>query len=147
MILSTSLARSGGNITGLSLMSEELAGKQLQLLKEATGSLGRVAVLRNSGDAAMTNIFSELQTAALVLGVTVQALGVQEAKDIDGAFARLTEERPDAFFMITDVLTLQAYAAGFGFREAAPARDDVLKQRICGRGRIDVLWAELHGLV
>jgi len=53
----------------------------------------------------MTNIFSEIQTAAPVLGVTVQALGVQEAKDIDSAIATMTEARPDALFMITDVLT------------------------------------------
>ena len=103
--LVASLARPGGNLTGLTLMSAELAGKQLELLKEAMGSLGRVAVLWNARDAAMTNIFSEIQTAAPVLGVTVQPLGVQEAKDIDSAIATMTEERPDALFMITDVLT------------------------------------------
>ena len=103
--LVTSLARPGGNITGLSLMNAELAGKQLQLLKEATASLARVAVLWNARDAVMTNIFSEIQTAAPGLGVTVQPLGVQEAKDIDSAIATMTEERPDALFMITDVLT------------------------------------------
>jgi putative ABC transport system substrate-binding protein len=103
--LVASLGRPGGNITGLSLMSAELAGKRLQLLKEASGSLGRVAVLWNARDAVMTNIFSEIQTAAPLLGMTVQPLGVQEAKDIDGAIATMTEERPDALFMITDVLT------------------------------------------
>jgi putative ABC transport system substrate-binding protein len=103
--LAASLARPGGNLTGLTLMSAELAGKQLELLKEAMGSLGRVAVLWNARDAAMTNIFSEIQKAAPVLGVTVQPLGVQEAKDIDRAIATMTEARPDALFMITDVLT------------------------------------------
>jgi putative ABC transport system substrate-binding protein len=62
-------------------------------------------VLWNARDAAMTNIFSEIQKAAPVLGVTVQPLGVQEAKDIDSAIATMTEARPDALFMITDVLT------------------------------------------
>ena len=103
--LVASLARPGGNMTGLSLMSAELAGKRLQLLKEATGNLGRVAVLWNARDAVMTNIFSEIQTAAPVLGVTLQPLGVQEAKDIDSAIETMTEKRPDALFMITDVLT------------------------------------------
>jgi putative tryptophan/tyrosine transport system substrate-binding protein len=70
--LVASLARPGGNITGLSLMSAELGGKRLQLLKEASGSLARVAVLWNTRDAVMTNIFSEIQTAATVLGVTGQ---------------------------------------------------------------------------
>jgi hypothetical protein len=86
-------------------MNAELAGKRLQLLKEASGSLRRVAVLWNARDAVMTNIFSEIQTAAPVLGVTVQPLGVREGEDIDGTIAAMTEERPDALFMITDVLT------------------------------------------
>ncbi len=103
--LVASLARPGGNMTGLSLMSAELAGKRLQLLKEAIGRLGRVAVLWNAGSTAMTNIFSAIQTAATVLGVTVQPLGVQEAKDIDSTITTMTEEPPDALFMITDVLT------------------------------------------
>jgi putative ABC transport system substrate-binding protein len=103
--LVASLARPGGNITGLSLMSAELAGKRLQLLKEASGSLGRVAVLWNARDAVMTNIFNEIRTAAPVLGVTVQPLGVQEARDLDSAIATLAQQPPDALFMITDVLT------------------------------------------
>src|SRR5216683_3427487 len=103
--LVASLARPGGNLTGLSLMSAELAGKELELLKEAMGSLGRVAVLWNARDAAMTNIFSEIQTAAPVLGVTVQPLGVYEATDIDSVIVTMTAERPDAVFMITDVVT------------------------------------------
>src|SRR5258708_5170275 len=56
-------------------------------------------------DSTMTDIFTQIQTAAPMLGMTVQPLGVQEAKDIDSAIAAMTEERPDALFMITDVLT------------------------------------------
>ena len=103
--LVASLARPGRNITGIYLMSPDLAGKRLQLLKEAIGSLTRVAVLWNAGDAAMTDTFREIQAAAPVLGATLQPLGVQEAKDIDGAIALIAEDRPDALFMITDVLT------------------------------------------
>src|SRR5215467_3194169 len=89
--LVASLAHPGGNITGLTLMSAELAGKRLELLKETMGSLGRVAVLWNARDAFMTNIFSEIQTAAPVLGVTVQPLGVHEAQDIDSAIATMIQ--------------------------------------------------------
>jgi putative ABC transport system substrate-binding protein len=103
--LVASLARPGGNLTGLTLMSAELAGKELELLKEAMGRLGRVAVLWNARDAFMTNIFSEIQTAAPVLGMTVHPLGVHEATDIDRAIATMTADRPDALFMITDVVT------------------------------------------
>ena len=103
--LVASLARPGGNITGLSRMATDLSGKQLELLKEAGPSFSRVAVLWNSFSAGMTLSFEKIQAAARALGVTVQPLGVQNAPDIDRAFAAMTEERPDALFMITDVLT------------------------------------------
>jgi thioesterase domain-containing protein len=82
-----------------------LGSKRLELLKEAVPSLSRVAVLWNAGSDAMTLIFREIQTAAPALGVSVQPVGVQAAKDLDNAFATMTEERADALFMITDVLT------------------------------------------
>jgi putative ABC transport system substrate-binding protein len=103
--LVASLARPGGNLTGLTGMAIELGGKQLELLREAVPSLARVAVLWNAGAAPMTDLFRGIQAAAPVLGVTVQPLGVQEAKEIDSALAALTEDRPDALFMIADVLT------------------------------------------
>jgi len=74
--LVASLARPGRNITGIYLMSPDLAGKRLQLLKEAIGSLTRVAVLWNAGDAAMTDTFREIQAAAPALGAMLQPLGV-----------------------------------------------------------------------
>ena len=103
--LVTSLARPGGNITGMSGMATDLSGKRLELLKEAVPTLSRVAVLWNSGQSAMALRFEQIQVAARALGVTLQPLGVQDATDIDGALAAMTQERPDALFMITDVLT------------------------------------------
>jgi putative ABC transport system substrate-binding protein len=103
--LVASLARPGGNLTGLTTVATGLGGKRLELLKEAVPSLSRVAVLWNAGSDAMTLIFREIQTAAPALGVSVHPVGVQAAKDLDNAFATMTEERPDALFMITDVLT------------------------------------------
>jgi len=103
--LVTSLARPGGNITGLTGMATDLSGKRLELLREAVPGLARVAVLWNSLDGAMTLTFGGIQGAARALGVAVQPLGVREAKDIDSAFAAMTKERPDALFMISDVLT------------------------------------------
>jgi putative ABC transport system substrate-binding protein len=105
--LVASLARPGGNITGLTGLATDLSGKRLELLREAIPSLARVAVLWNARDAAMTHTFTGIQAAAPVLGVTVQPLGVQGGKDIDSAIAALSETRPDAIFMITDVLTRQ----------------------------------------
>jgi putative tryptophan/tyrosine transport system substrate-binding protein len=103
--LVASLARPGGNLTGLTGLATELSGKRLELLREAVPSLARVAVLWNALDAAMTHTFSGIQAAAPALRVTVQPLGVREAKEIDSAIAAMMEERPDALFMITDVLT------------------------------------------
>jgi putative tryptophan/tyrosine transport system substrate-binding protein len=103
--LVASLARPGGNLTGLTTVATGLGGKRLELLKEAVPSLSRVAVLWNAGSDAMTLIFRDIQTAAPALGVSVQPVGVQEAKDLDNGFATMTEERADALFMITDVLT------------------------------------------
>jgi putative tryptophan/tyrosine transport system substrate-binding protein len=103
--LVASLARPGGNITGVSAMATDTSGKRLELIKEAVPSLARVAVLWNALDVAMTLSFGQIQAAARALGVTVQPLGVQNAQDIDNAIAAMTEQRPDALFMITDVLT------------------------------------------
>ncbi len=103
--LVASLARPGGNLTGLTGMATELNGKGLELLREAVPSLARVAVLWNVRDATMTQTFRGIQAAAPTLGIAVHLLGVQEVNDIDNAIAAITEERPDALFMITDVLT------------------------------------------
>jgi len=69
--LITSLARPGGNITGLATLTTELSGKRLELLKEAIPTLSRVAVLWNSADSAMSLKFGEMQVAAQALGVTL----------------------------------------------------------------------------
>jgi ABC-type uncharacterized transport system substrate-binding protein len=103
--LVASLARPGGNLTGLTGLATELSGKRLELLREAVPSLSRVAVLWNASDAAMTHTFQGIQAAAPVLGVAVHPLGVREAKEIDSAITAMTAERPDALFMISDVLT------------------------------------------
>jgi len=103
--LVASLARPGGNLTGLVYMTPELSGKQLELLKEAIPTLARVAILWNARSDAMTRIFRGIQVAAHALDVTVQPLGVQDPHDFDTAFAELTETPPDALFMIADPFT------------------------------------------
>jgi putative ABC transport system substrate-binding protein len=83
----------------------ELGGKRLELLRAVIPSVARVAVLWNARDPVMTLTSTEIGGAARALGVTVQPLGVHEAKEIDSAIATMTAERPDALFMISDVLT------------------------------------------
>ena len=103
--LVTNLARPGGNITGISDPATELSAKRLGLLKEAVPGATRVAVLWNANDRAMTLRYGEVQKAARVLHVTVQALGVREPDDIDLALSTMTRQRPDALFLVSDALT------------------------------------------
>jgi putative ABC transport system substrate-binding protein len=103
--LVASLARPGGNITGVSNFATDLSAKRLELLKEAVPTLARVAVLWNAASRDMTLRFEQIQDGARALGVTLHPLGVHNANDIDSALAAMTQERPDALFMISDVLT------------------------------------------
>jgi len=103
--LVTSLARPGGNITGISDPATELSSKRLGLLKEAVPSATRVAVMWNANDPAMTLRYEEVERAAGVLHVSVEPLGVRESDDIDKALLTMTGDRPDAVFLVSDALT------------------------------------------
>jgi ABC-type uncharacterized transport system substrate-binding protein len=105
--LITSLARPGGNITGGAILIGELAAKRLELLKEVVSSLSRTAVLWNGANPANALAWRETQGAARALGVTLQSHEVQGRKDLEVAFARMAEERPDALLVLEDALTRQ----------------------------------------
>jgi putative ABC transport system substrate-binding protein len=91
-----SLARPGGNITGLSQMAQELAGKRLELLKEIVPTLSRVAVLWNPQGRDSTLSWNELQLPARQLGVQLQSLEVRSPNDFDKAFEDATRARAGA---------------------------------------------------
>ncbi len=95
-----SLARPGGNITGLATLSPELSGKQLELLKEAVPSLSRVAVLGNSTRPGNTQALKEIELAAGAFGVKVQYLDVLSPKDIETAFRAAGKGRADAVLIL-----------------------------------------------
>lgn len=101
-----SLARPGGNVTGLTDQSAELSAKRLEILTEAVPKATRIAVLWNADDHGMTMRFQEVEKAAQVRHVTVQPLGVREPDDFETAFSAMTLRRPDALFLVTDALTL-----------------------------------------
>jgi len=102
-----SLARPGGNITGLSVLGTELSPKRLQLLKELQPSSARLASLFNPADAGMMRRVTEAQSAATSLGLRVMPLEVRTAADFDTAFATMTKERPDTLLTVVDAFTLQ----------------------------------------
>jgi ABC-type uncharacterized transport system substrate-binding protein len=98
--LVASLARPGGNITGLSQVGPELAGKRLELLKEAFAKISRVAVLRTSGSRSSVAQFQETQIAAKPMGVEVQSLEWRSFDEIDGAFKAAATRRADALIVL-----------------------------------------------
>jgi len=93
-----SLARPGGNITGLSRLAPELSGKQLELLKEIIPRLFRVAVLGSltQSSRTRTQTLKEIEAAAGALGVKLQYLDVQSLKDIEAAFRAARKSQADA---------------------------------------------------
>ena len=82
----TSLARPGGNITGLSTLAPEISGKQLELLKDIVFNLSRVAILGTSNNPGNTQSLKETELAAKAFGVKLQYLDVLDPKDIETAF-------------------------------------------------------------
>jgi putative ABC transport system substrate-binding protein len=97
-----SLARPGGNITGLSSLSPELSGKRLELLKETVPKLSRVAVLGNPGNMATALNFKEAEVAARAYGLQIQSLEVRGLNDLDSAFSAMTRGRADALLPLGD---------------------------------------------
>ncbi len=95
-----SLARPGGNITGLSILSPELSGKQLELLKETVTKLSRVAVLGNSTSPGNAQVLREMELAAGALGVKLQYLDVLSPKDIETAFRAASKGRAEAVLVL-----------------------------------------------
>src|SRR5215467_2016081 len=99
-----SLARPGGNITGLSALAPELSGKQLELLKEIVPKLSRVAVLGNSSEPANPKTLKEIELAAGAFGVQLQSLDVLGPNDIDTAFRAATKAHVDALVVLVSVV-------------------------------------------
>jgi putative ABC transport system substrate-binding protein len=101
-----SLARPGGNITGISDVSAELTPKRMGFLKQMVPALKRVAMLWNAADLGMTMRYRASETGAKAMGISVQPLGVNEPNDFEQAFAAMDREKPDAILMVTDSLTI-----------------------------------------
>ena len=101
--LVASLARPGGNATGINFFNTEVVAKRLRLLHDLVPNAARVAVLVNPANAttAESNL-RELQEAALTLGLQIQILNASTTDEIDAAFATLARERPDALLVTGD---------------------------------------------
>ena len=117
--LVVSLARPGGNITGLTTLAPDLSAKRVQLLKEMMPRLSRLAVLWNSANPANAAAWRETQEAARTLGVQLQSRQVEDAKDFERAFELIARERPDALLIVEDALIVghTKQIADFAVRE------------------------------
>jgi putative tryptophan/tyrosine transport system substrate-binding protein len=93
-----SLARPGGNVTGLTILTGELGGKRLELFKEAVPRLARVAVIYDPGSPNRVIHLKEVQTAARPLGLTVRSWEVRGANDFERVFAAINKDRPDGLY-------------------------------------------------
>jgi putative ABC transport system substrate-binding protein len=100
--LVASLARPGGNLTGIGFFTTELAAKRLELLRELLPTVVRVAVLVNPASAATTEAtLREVEPAARTMGLQIQVFNANTSREIDAAFESMGRERPDALFVAT----------------------------------------------
>ena len=103
-----SLAKPGGNITGISLISADLWPKRLELIKEVLPKASRVAIFWNKSNTGMAIEAKATQDAAVPMGITLQDRGVKDAAEMELVFEALSKERPDAFLALMDI-TLVAH--------------------------------------
>jgi len=97
-----SLAHPGGNITGVSALASDLWPKRLELLKEISPKLSRVAMVWNKNNAAMALEARATQDVAGPLGVALQDRGIKDTNELEAVFAVMTKDRPDAFLALMD---------------------------------------------
>ncbi len=100
----TSLARPGGNLTGLSSMTSDIAGKRIQLLREVVPSLRHLAMIANVGNPNAVLEMRDVETAARTINLETAAFEIQRAEDIAAAFEAL-KGRAEAIYIVTDPLT------------------------------------------
>jgi putative ABC transport system substrate-binding protein len=120
-----SLARPGGNVTGLTNLTAELGGKRLELLKDAVPKLARVAVLHDpTAPGSAFDVKEQLPVAARALGLTVRAWGVQAADGFEKVFAALSKERPDGLYVFVAGALMRANQkriVGFALKSRVPS--------------------------
>jgi putative ABC transport system substrate-binding protein len=136
--LIASLARPGGNVTGVAYgVDTEIFGKQLELLKEAVPKVRRVAVLSNSTGPAHPYQIGSVKAAARSLGVQLQLLEAREPGELDGAFAAMAKERAGALLIVGDPLF---------FIHRARLADLAVKHRLPSMST-QQQWVEAGGLI
>jgi ABC-type uncharacterized transport system substrate-binding protein len=100
--LATSLSRPDGNLTGINILNSELVSKRLELLRDLLPGAGRIAVLVNPADASLTETqLKDVSAAARSMGIQIQVHNADTSAEIDAAFGKMGNERPDAVLVGT----------------------------------------------
>jgi len=119
-----SLARPGGNVTGLTNLGMELGGKRLELLKEAVAKLARVAVLYDRANpSSVLSVKEGLPVAARALGLTVRSWDVRDAGGFERVFTALNKDRPDGLYVLGGELMIanEKRTIGFALKSRLPS--------------------------
>ena len=121
--LVASLARPGGNLTGINFLSAELAAKRLELLRELVPAATRLAGLVNPAGPAAERALRDVEPAARAMGLQIQVHNASSSLEINAVFASLARERPDALFVASDPLfsSRRAQLVNLASRHAMPA--------------------------
>jgi putative ABC transport system substrate-binding protein len=135
-----SLARPGGNITGLSTQAPELSGKRLELLKEIVPNLSRIAVLWQPGEPGTALRAKETEAVARSMGIKPQMIEVKAPAEFEGAFAEIKRSRAEALISLRSPLI--GNRADKIIELAAINRVPVIydEKRVYREWRLDVLW-------
>jgi ABC-type uncharacterized transport system substrate-binding protein len=135
--LVASLARPGGNLTGVTSGGAELSGKNFELLKELAPGIKRIAVLWNPANPIQPVMFREAQVAADAMRLQIQSIGVSDPNELDRALATINDERPGALLVLQDLmlLTHRKRIVDFVARNRLPA---MYERRV---------WVEAGGLM
>ena len=121
--LVSSLARPGGNLTGLTTMVPDLEGKRLEILGEVLPKLATLVVLLNTSNPLTAIQWEQAKTSAKALGIQLQPIELQRPEDFKDAFARVARQRPDAITMVADrfLLAHRTQIADFVAKTRLPA--------------------------
>ena len=121
--LVASLARPGGNLTGINFFSADLTAKRLELLRELVPAAARVALLVNPTGPNAESTLRDVEPAARAMGLQIQVLNASTAREINAAFATFVRDRPDALFVGADPFfySRRVHLANLVSRHAGPA--------------------------
>ena len=121
--LVASLARPGGNVTGLSIFAPELTGKRLELLKETVPKLSRVATIWNTANPGNTPLLKDMEVAARELGLKLQSVGIRGPDDLEGAFATIARSKAGALNVLSDAFmaTNRTLITGLALKNRLPS--------------------------